>query len=1391
MAQDVDQLWNELTQKKPTVDTDSLWDELSAKQAAEPAIPEWMKAEDSQGTPDPGVATYIEALQANEGAQMANLGLHAADAVGALAQGPINTVIGGAQGILAGLDVGSRAAEKAGIGQRTLPLADAIEKLEAVKGGIASQLRTGEGGLASDVTGALGQIATLFTPGGAAQKASGFGLMSGAQGYMEADVARRQNPDKVSQEDVDNAFLANVPVGMLDVFVTGAGKGASLLTKAMPRVNEAVSKVMLEANKKSGGRLFRSMIASFLEGGEEAVQGAAQNYIAREFYDEGREILSGVVDEAAPASIAAGILGLLLPKSKFGKGPEAPSPSEDAPGPTSSSPITGEGEPTPAVESGQGQTDDPIYDAAVEREILAGKTPEEANRIALRESSAAFEAKENERLRAEGVLFPEAVGEVAVEPEGEQAAGEVEVRLPEPGDRPDDPAFEDPDFVRIYDEELQKGDGHDPAFDRASARMETEVLPERDVEQAKAEGQLFPEADDTLPDPETGGVLNTFKEEDGTVRTERVRDSEPEVEPEPQPVFSFPGGLLKLPGVKDVAKAAKRELTSQGDLPGPVFKRKVKKDSAIGAILQDSTFKARDLKRALKRESFSDTEVLDAALRGDQEAIAKLPEQTRDAIGAMRTHIDALSKRMVDEGVVQGDLATVIDENGGSYLNRSYQVFDDPKYADKVPKDVFNRAVSLIRSEGKEGDAEAYVRSLLDKASQSDGFLGMIQGGKIGTKDLSILKKRKDISPEIRALLGEYTDPLVNYTRSVQKMAHLIESHGFLTEVKEAGLAQGFFSEKASGENIRKIAADQSDVMRPLNGLYTTPEIEQAFRKDFEGSADNPWLRAWMKANGMTKYGKTILSPMTHVRNTVGNLGFAVANGHWRAAKSKDAWKAVSAKLGLSDSEANREYVLRLQRLGVLGDNVRSGELQDVLKDAMRQDPEEYLVSGPKRVLRKAAKAAEVSYDLEDAVWKVFAFENEMSRYGKTGLSGVELEQKAAEIVRNTYPTYSLVPAGVKKSRRFPFLGTFVSFPAEVFRVGKNTLALAARELRSSNPKVKAIGAERAVGILTAASASTIAAATTRWIQGISGEDDENARVFMPPWSQNSEILWFGHSPEGKRTWVDISYTDPWSYLKEPAMAMLRADSVDDAMGDVLRSALEPFLSEEIFTQSALDVARNKRSTGGEIYNPADPANEQAKDITAHMWKAVEPGAITQMRRIYRGMTGYVSPYGKSYDAGKEALAVFSGQRINELDPEQGLGFLGRDQKQGYADASRMVSETARRRGEVSDEELLESYRSAESVRQARFKDLHKAFKAAIALGLSPEEAMRALEGSVAKKYIRDLERGVYRPYTPSGSFLGAYLRGTGSETQAEYRRRKQVLVDYARELRPIPVEEL
>ena len=880
--------------------------------------------------------------------------------------------------------------------------------------------------------------------------------------------------------------------------------------------------------------------------------------------------------------------------------------------------------------------------------------------------------------------------------------------------------------------------------------------------------------------------------------------------------YAIPSGATVLKAAK---ASIRKNLHAVGNLPKKAFDSMIRRDGAARGEVQAMTYALGDFEKAMraaygKNPNEQQIRLVDRALHGSPAAVSQLPKELRLSVRAMRNHVDTLSRRMIDEGVIEGiirarfthapqgqaaneavaEAKDKIRTNLGAYLTRSYQVFDDPKWAEKVPADVRNKAKAYIRTQYKRRtgeSAEAYderlegtIDALLYEGKAADSPIAVLAQSKLGAKDLSILKKRKDIAPEIRALWGEYSDPRVNYARSVTKMAHLIANHQFLEQVRAEGKGVWLFDQPRTtkqGSFKKKIAAEGSAVMAPLNGLYTTPEIVQAFEEATTEEQLPTWLQYYLQANSAVKFAKTIASPMTHVRNLIGNAGFALANGHTRVDLARMSARIVKAK----NAPQFRDYVRSAIEAGVLHESARAGELYDVLKDVQAAGVGAWQEKTLRAKLNKAlAWGAEV-YQLEDDLWKLYAWENEKARYGKArpDLSEMEVARMAAEIVRNTYPTYSLVPRAIRKLRRFPLMGTFVSFPWEVMRVTGNTMRLMAQEMRSDNAAVRAIGRKRLAGMSLAAVGTTAAAQASMAMMGLTGDDDDDARLFLAPWDRNSDLIWLGQDDEGNRQYVNVSYTDPYSYLKKPLLAFSRGEAFDTALVEASLELLEPFFGEEILAQSIIDVLRNSTDTGGRVYTPEDSWNQIVEDIAVHVAEPFKPGAVTSAERIVKGLTDYVEPYGRSYDPTIESLAVVTGVRRQTLNIPQALTFRGRDYSSSLGRVTGGLSSVAGRRGTVTEDELREAYETAENSRRELFDDMHRTARAALALGVSEEEVLGALSSSMSREKALSVLRGSYIPYRPSGNFLASRSKGAPADVAQMYRERRAFIQGLAAEV--------
>jgi hypothetical protein len=195
-----------------------------------------------------------------------------------------------------------------------------------------------------------------------------------------------------------------------------------------------------------------------------------------------------------------------------------------------------------------------------------------------------------------------------------------------------------------------------------------------------------------------------------------------------------------------------------------------------------------------------------------------------------------------------------------------------------------------------------------------------------------------------------------------------------------------------------------------------------------------------------------------------------------------------------------------------------------------------------------------------------------------------------------------------------------VSFPSEVVRTTYHTVKLALTELQ--NPATKQIGATRLAGLALSATLSAGLAAGSRAIFGVDRDEEDSMRRFLPAWSKDHQLLHLGNDNQGNRRYLDLGHTDPHSYLMEPVIAALRAKTPEDGAVNAAKSVAKPFAGEELLTGKLLDLSRNEKAEGGEVYNPQATTADKAATGAGHVGEAFTPGTYTAGRRLVKSVTG-------------------------------------------------------------------------------------------------------------------------------------------------------------------------
>jgi hypothetical protein len=839
------------------------------------------------------------------------------------------------------------------------------------------------------------------------------------------------------------------------------------------------------------------------------------------------------------------------------------------------------------------------------------------------------------------------------------------------------------------------------------------------------------------------------------------------------------GGESGIPS-SGIKKWLQKNFSSRGLLPETAFDSMIQRDGEFGAVELDIRQMVGIYDNAVV-ENFGkidgqQREVLDDAMKRPASEIeaTSLPRDIKDSLIAMRGYIDSLSAQYAqvlnddintlkaqgdEQALAKSELLGIVVNNMGTYANRSYQAFNNKDWNKEVPDEVVLAARNFLVEQGT-ANPDQVVNTILKEGTAYDDMASFISESKLGAKDLAILTQRKQIAPEIRALLGEYKDPRVNFANSASKMSRLIYNDRFLKEVLESGNGVFLFDqESAPADATKKIAEVGSKTLSPLNGMYTYPEVEQAFKDALGKEEMGDLYRTIIKVNGLVKYGKTVIAPTTMFRNFMSASMFTVANGHFNWSKlSKSTEVAGSYFSGIGDGV---EYLKNLKKLGVVHDSPYAGEMIAYLQDANAQgmldqrDPSAILDVKDSALTagKSTAQFFTKAYQFGDDFWKIVGFENEvMSFMENKGVSREEAEPLAAKRIRDTYPTYSLIGKIPQMLRRFPLVGTFVSFPAEIVRTQANMIKYLREDL--ADPDMRPAALKRITGMAMMSAGVYAAQAMAMSAFGVSEEEEEAIKLMAAPWAKNSNILVTGRDDEGRLEYLDLTHLDPYALMKRPLNALMRDQPIDDALIDASAEILKPFLGWDISTNTILEFISNEKSSGGQVYNEADTFINQVGDTYLHFERGMGPSVAQNVRRMSRAMGGEISKSGKAYDVGDE-MAAFVGFRKTTFDPKTALHFKAYEFSEGKRQSTRLLTSVFRDPNDVSDSDIREAFGRASTARRETFEDMAALVSASMSSGLTPTQAMTILRSNgVTKKDAKALIQGGASAWTMSDSTL-------------------------------------
>lgn len=851
----------------------------------------------------------------------------------------------------------------------------------------------------------------------------------------------------------------------------------------------------------------------------------------------------------------------------------------------------------------------------------------------------------------------------------------------------------------------------------------------------------------------------------------------------PRPMRGKAGeaGFIVSDVQEGAAKVAKKWLTTEGNLPKEMFDIMESKGSRTQAMLKQIDFTLKDLAKEARilngkpRLTPEQSGQLDQFLRGTTD-VTTLPESIQPIANQMRRQLDNLSEGLIQEGTFSQEVgasgkskADVIRERKGEYLTRSYEKFDNPKFnvdllrkrdpaaysvAEKFVRDQLKSIDPAITEDQVQGRIRELVEQGRDKPMES-----LIQASGIGKK-LGITKARQDIPGQIRYLMGEYADPVINYARSASKMINLLQSQKQLNQLKDFGVANKLFFDKPTGTAVKQIAADGSDTRSPLNGLYAEPELVDAIENFEMMHKGGAMFQLYSMANAWVKWGKTVGSIQAQFRNPISNVLIEIVNGNFNFGGSLKPIRTVLAEFGVPsvDTKEGRAYLTRATQLGIY-DNTVLNEFTQMLKDAQQykgstMDFAEELAGKSGNIAKKGIETLNKTYRAGDNLFKLMAWENETKQLmDGRGLSRLEAEPIAAERVKNTRPTYSRVARIIKAFRLQPLIGQFVSWPSEMLRILPNTVRYAAEDFRT--PGMRGYALKRIAGLIFGTSLLIGVIKLGMWATDFNGRKMDALRRFVAPYQKNASLMPTGM--DGKDVgYVDISYTSPYEIFFGPIQAAISGRDTEESIFGAIKDFTESYIGPSILANSIISAYYGKAPQGRTIRNPQDTFTDQSLDTISYLLRQNEPATVSQIRRIGYALSGQpdttVSKYGRVYKPSEELSALF-GIRPQSINVSKALESKASRFNSNMADVGRIFTETYGAVGNVPEANIREQFSKMENRRKVMFDEANRDFHASMVLGLSRAEAISAMRvGGLSGDNASAIANNKYRDYKISKS---------------------------------------
>ena len=815
--------------------------------------------------------------------------------------------------------------------------------------------------------------------------------------------------------------------------------------------------------------------------------------------------------------------------------------------------------------------------------------------------------------------------------------------------------------------------------------------------------------------------------------------------------------------------------------------RKIEGEKSQLAV--DGEFALRDMDKALRsiKDKAQRTEAADLAvqyLRG-QTNLANVPELVAPSARLVRKVIDDATERSIQLGLVDGKdaLENAMVDNLGSYLNRSYKVFngwrpDTPtmerwvegNVADRIEKLTqrairarMHRAQTLQNMGIKDKQlkpltevrkdvlsrANKFRQEYTDIANQlvdREGAMQFATTGRLNARS-GVYRRKKDIDLLTRQLLGEIHDPVYLASETLGKMTASEAKFKVMQEVRDIGIANRLFRNNSELGDVLVVQSEDK-LLNPLAGLYTTPEIREAFNAytttDLDPILKNFGLIA--SVSSAAKLPKTLGSLKGWASNVWGGAMDTIGQGHGlELLRGKNYTTArnnffLNLGIGKPDGTLRTKETLDLfkffKREGLVRGNVQFNDFKRGLLESDKSLLNK-LPTKAKQKLKGSIETVGKLYSAPETAAKVFNFYGELAALKKAfpNEKMESLMKRAAEKVRLTTQDYDSLPRFIRNFSSVGFLDPFVSYTADRFRVVFNTYKLGFQEMASGNAVLRKRGASRIASMSTILGGVGYVGSNL----GMSDEEQQAVRNRMPSWDRDS-LVDISKNDDGTYSYINLNYTFPHATVIEAASLAARQATPEEAF-----SALSVSLGKQLFGANLLlapvsEVVSGKTRYGTPITSENAPIYKQFIDKSGYFLdNTLNPLVVRETNKFFKTLKSkdfkVETSGGQVYTMNDLIAENFAGIRKKTFDPYSRLKTDAFGLSKTMSDDR--ISYASDRKRALDDAGKQEAYQQYVQLHRNVFDKVKKIVNDSRTLGLTNEEiALTLKEGRIDSQTI-------------------------------------------------------